>query len=243
MCQYPSSHGTTELRVWPEYPVLLFEMAQKHLPQILCLHGRGTSADIFSAQTRHVRLALKNRAELIFVQGDHETGPGPGVAPIFLDSGPFFSWLAQDPVATTKADLMTEMSSVSQSIVKQLEAKGSDPTDIVGLMGFSQGSIIALMLLLQAQLGDPRWANVKIGVLVCGAARDELMASFEELKIRAASVHVHGLEDPFLPSSKRLTEIFDNDAMHVIEFAGGHHMPQAKEDNDRIANLIMRAVR
>ena len=212
--------------------------------QILCLHGNGTSAAIFQAQARPLHSALKSRGiDLVFVQGAFPSDPGSGVMPFFADSGPFYSWFSQDGSKATQAQLMKEMPSLNQSLERQLAAKGSHSSDVVGLMGFSQGAIIASLLIMQSKVGDRRWSNVKLGIFVCGGARPNLLASLKEMNVQTPSIHAHGLQDPNLPASRELLEAFAPSTRQTLEFSGGHNMPQSIDSNDKLAALIHEALK
>lgn len=46
--------------------------------RILCLHGKGTNADIFASQTRSIRQRLQEHCEFVFVNGLLPSEPYPG---------------------------------------------------------------------------------------------------------------------------------------------------------------------
>ena len=163
--------------------------------------------------------------------------------PVFVDSGPFYSWFSQDGSKATQAELMREMPSLNQSLERQLQAKGSHSSDIVGIMGFSQGAIIASLLIMQAQVGDKRWSNVRLGIFFCGGARPDLRASLKEMQLQSSSIHSHGLQDPNLASSRELIEAFSPSTRQILEFTGGHNMPQSIDSNEQLADLVDKALK
>ncbi|KAB2100142.1 hypothetical protein AG0111_0g11733 [Alternaria gaisen] len=116
-------------------------MTQERKPLILCLHGLGSSAEIFKAQTYHIRHHLRDRFELVYVDGPYKCGPGPEILPTFEGCGPFYRWTeeheeAYDPDvydhsgADKSAGLRSVLADLTPSISSELW---------VGVMGFSQG--------------------------------------------------------------------------------------------------------
>lgn len=208
------------------------------LPHILCLHGGGTSAAIFTAQTRKVRSALGSHFCFHFADAPIEAGPGPGVLPCFRDSGPFFRWFS-DGVAT-EVDWSTELNTVNKSSEIQLIGQGRRTADIAGLIGFSQGTITAALLLHQARHGDPKWKGLRFAILFCGGCREDLVGMIGE-KFQVPTVHLHGLDDPWLANSRILAKCFHSNAAVVMEFDGGHHIPTKTIDIERIAVLAVKA--
>ena len=208
------------------------------LPTILCLHGHGTSAAIFEAQTRNVRQSLRAQYKFVFVDAPYESEAGPGVYPVFEDSGPFYSWFSDDSLDSTTSSKATELSGLSRYVENALAKNGVKTSEIVAVMGFSQGTIVASLLLLQAQWRDARWANLRFGILLSGACRDDFITAFTEQKLKLPTIHVHGLEDPFLMSSRKLQEVYHPKSANVLEFDGGHHIPRRPADLGRLTSHI-----
>lgn len=204
--------------------------------RILCLHGGGTSAAIFFAQTRRIRSALQSHFTFLFVDGPIEAGPGPGVLPYFEDSGPFYYWFSGAVVASDAAR-NAEVDAASRSIEVALAARGEATRDIVGVMGFSQGTITASLLLQRAQSGDASWAGLRFGILLCGGGQEELLGVNGELEV--PSVHLHGLNDPWLANSRSLAKCYHPDAAVVMEFDGGHHIPTEAREIEQLAALVI----
>ncbi len=212
------------------------EMHSYTLPTILCLHGHGTSAAIFEAQTRNIRYSLRAQYKFVFVDAPYESEAGPGVYPVFTDAGPYYSWFSQATNSSVSSKA-SELSDLSRYVEKALTKNGVKTSDIVAVMGFSQGTIVASLLLLQAQWRDARWANLRFGILLSGACREDFVSAFRNQKLKLPTVHVHGLEDPYLHSSRMLQhEVYHEDSAKVFEFDGGHHIPKHPEE---LKKLIM----
>lgn len=58
-------------------------------PAILCLHGGGTTGDIFHIQTIRLRRELSDKFDFVFVDAPFERVAGPNVLPVFEGAGPF----------------------------------------------------------------------------------------------------------------------------------------------------------
>lgn len=112
---------------------------------------------------------------------------------------------------------------------------------MVGVLGFSQGTMAASLLLWEARGGEARWQGLRFGVMLCGGCRADVVGMIGEEKVEVPTVHLHGLEDPYLPSSRLLTECFRTESVTVMEFDGGHHCPTSERDVDRLAGLVLRA--
>ncbi|THW43312.1 hypothetical protein D6D25_04566 [Aureobasidium pullulans] len=220
------------------------------LPTILCLHGTGTSASIFAAQTRKLRAALQSQFKFVFIDAPHPSAPGPGVAPAYVDSGPFYSWFS--PSANDSMECVArEFVTCNEHIIKTLLARNIQPSSITAVMGFSQGTIVASMLLGLAQyhvvewasmdvsLAAVPWAGLRFGALLSGSCSDGVVTAFMGKKLQLPCVHLHGLQDPFLEHARMLhTNIYHATSSDVLEFDGGHNIPGSKADLDRLVALI-----
>lgn len=222
-----------------------------HLPRILCLHGGGTSELIFSFQTRKLINALKSDFRLVFVDGPLDSGPGPGVMPIFETAGPFHQW-----IATNEAEEELVRSTV------QRELKKEDGAPFVGVLGFSQGARIATGLLQEQENTQAVAPHLCFGVLINGTYPPLRLTSNpstvlprliesapgpwipeHEACVHLPSVHVHGRSDDYLERSKLLARCYDPSTATVLEFDNGHHLPISEEDNKKIAAEIVRIYR
>jgi hypothetical protein len=133
-------------------------------PRIFCLHGHGTSANIFQIQLRRLESLLAPYFELVFVDAPFPSPPGPGVLPFFDGAGPFWRWstgpprprpgvlegealLGRDGMGGRRREYDEERRiwNVVQSV---LETEGGE---WAGVIGFSQGARVAAGLLLLAQ--------------------------------------------------------------------------------------------
>ncbi|KAL8689557.1 MAG: hypothetical protein Q9218_004796 [Villophora microphyllina] len=216
------------------------------LPCLLCLHGGGTSAYIFSIQTRRLQKALSEQFRFVFVDAPFEGAAGPGVLPFFEGMGPYRRWIDetgddQDKVRPLLRKTMAE-----------------DGGDFVGVLGFSQGARLALGLLHERQEEKPgAFYEFGFGVFICGTypplglsstlfpntptAMFESQYWEEKHKsiLNVPTVHVMGEMDPFLYKSKLLVQCSEPSSATVMEFKMGHHLPVLPADTQRLTNRII----
>lgn len=211
------------------------------LPQILCLHGGGTSAAIFTAQTRRLRTKLQSQFTFLFADAPIESAPGPGVLPFFEGCGPYYRWVSGN--ASTDEERHEEIERMNDTLEQALASQGRQTSEIAGVMGFSQGGVAATLLLQQAKRGDPRWSGLRFGILLCGDCRDDYLGPNID-SIDVPAVHVHGLRDQYLPKSRMLIKRYNpGTSATLMEFDGGHHLPNTPRDIDRLAALVIKTGR
>lgn len=207
---------------------------------------------IFTFQARKLIRALRPHFRLIFVDAPFESAPGPGVLPVFQGAGPYYEWLAQDKEGEEK---------VRSLLQRKLNEEDGAP--VVGLMGFSQGTRIGSGLLHEQQLTGAVAPSLCFGVFLNGnypplrqpsnpstlfssIAEFTQDASAREWKdehegvIHLPSVHVHGRQDHLLPRSQILAKCFDPTTSTIFEFDNGHFLPTRDDDNQTIADEIVR---
>ncbi|KAL8943626.1 MAG: hypothetical protein Q9211_000916 [Gyalolechia sp. 1 TL-2023] len=217
------------------------------LPCLLCLHGGGTSAHIFSIQTRRLQRALANHFRFVFVDGPFECPAGPGVLPFFEGMGPYRRWIDADGDDRGKV----------RPLLRKTMAE--DGGNFVGVLGFSQGARLALGLLHEKQEKHPEaFEEFGFGVFVCGTYPPLGLSStlfpvtptalFEsqhwEAKhgriLTVPSIHVMGDKDPFLWKSRLLAQCSEPSSATVMEFSTGHQLPVRAADTQRLADRIIR---
>lgn len=217
------------------------------LPCLLCLHGGGTSAYIFSIQTRRLQKALADRFRFVFVDGPFECPAGPGVIPFFEGMDPYRRWIDADGDDKGKVRPLLR------------KAMAEDGGNFVGILGFSQGARLALGLLHEKQEKHPEAFNeFGFGVFICGTYPPLGLAStlfpitptalfegqdWEEKHdriLRIPTIHVMGEKDPFLWKSKLLVQCSEPSSASVMEFNTGHQLPVRPMDTQRLADRIVR---
>ncbi len=138
-----------------------------HLPRILCLHGGGTSSEIFRRQCRTLIRLIAPHFRLVFANGPYPCEvAGPDVSAVYASYGPFRRWLRWLPEHpwVDNADGANAIEASMQSAMAQDDAQGGRG-DWVGLIGFSQGGKVAASVLLETQVRAetatrrPSWAT------------------------------------------------------------------------------------
>ncbi|EXJ89645.1 hypothetical protein A1O3_02712 [Capronia epimyces CBS 606.96] len=146
-----------------------------HLPRLLCFHGGGTNSNIFRTQCRAISKALATSFRFCFVEAPYRSHPGPDVARVFKDMGPFKAWLRWKndepdpdtdadhqhhsqhpqhlppcPEADADADAVRRIHDSIQAAMDQDNERGGTG-EWVGLLGFSQGAKICASILFTQQ--------------------------------------------------------------------------------------------
>ncbi|KAI0191100.1 serine hydrolase FSH [Astrocystis sublimbata] len=203
------------------------------LPKILCLHGSGTSADIFRIQAIRLGRLLMPQFELVYINGFHESGPGPGVLPFFEGMEPYKRWLA-DKNGEPEEQPWPELG----RLVEIFDSKGP----FVGVIGFSQGAKAATHLVRWL---EQRGQQLDFAALFGGTVPSRQAMGTDEWPelikptIVTKSIHVIGDDDPWRAENEALMEHYDKSTRSLMRHNGGHHMPVEPELNDKLAKFII----
>ncbi|OHF02959.1 oxidoreductase [Colletotrichum orchidophilum] len=205
--------------------------APRERPKILCLHGGGSSAGIFQMQLIRLSRVLEPRFEFVFLDGPIETEAGPGVLPVFEGCGPYRRWVSDDPSLPAE-----EFQRQKDTAMAMLKVYVQQTGPYVGVLGFSQGARAASSLLLEQQR-QPFVPYQLFGVFLCGTYPPFVP---DDVLIRLPTVHVVGLFDPWKPASEMLIEqCSEQSTRKVVRYPGGHHLPNAPEAIQNIANMVI----
>ncbi|KAH8692260.1 serine hydrolase FSH [Talaromyces proteolyticus] len=109
--------------------------------RILCIHGGGSSSEIFESQTTALRSLLPNSWEWVFHDAELECAPLPSIKNLY--PGPYFTFFLVPSVS--------RMNELHEWFLNLIEEEG--PFD--GLMGFSMGGYVPLSLMLKRQKHYP----------------------------------------------------------------------------------------
>ncbi|KAL0941426.1 uncharacterized protein CTRU02_204189 [Colletotrichum truncatum] len=214
---------------------------------ILCIHGAGSSGDIFRIQLAKISTALKHEFDFVFANGPHVSSPGPGVLPWFKDAGPYYSWFKEEE--TTMNRRVEQVGDAVKSALKQWDSTKKNPdARVVGVIAFSEGALSATLLLWQQKMTRLPWLpTLHFAALFCCYFRREAaeyMASDledgEKPVIKVQTLHVHARQDFCLAGARRLVaNHFSPGYAQVIEFDGTHHVPIKHEDVDKTVKHIL----
>ncbi|PYH45330.1 putative DUF341 family oxidoreductase [Aspergillus saccharolyticus JOP 1030-1] len=188
--------------------------------RFLCLHGAGTSGEIFEIQAGGITYALEKKGHTFtFVNGRIESEGEADIKDVF--DGPFYSHY---PRATKPGeDLARAIAYVQQIIDKE------GPFD--GVMGFSQGCALASAMIMQ-HASTSNTPLFKLAVFICGAAPFD-PAGMELVEptpgsypITIPTTHIVGKQDALYPHSMKLyrlcdptkAEFYDHGSRHLVPF-------------------------
>jgi pimeloyl-ACP methyl ester carboxylesterase len=114
----------------------------------------------------------------------------------------------------------------------------ADGCDTLGLLGFSQGAIVAAALAALAEHGQ--FPALRFAVLVAGRKpRAELFQPLFERPLTTASLHVWGARDVLgNTESAKLVDAFDANRREVATWSGPHTVPTHGPGAEAIARFI-----
>ncbi|KAK2740855.1 citrinin biosynthesis oxidoreductase [Colletotrichum kahawae] len=234
--------------------------------RILCLHGDGTNATIFAAQTRHLRRALDLQGiDLVYVTGPFECAPGYGVSPFFDDCGPFYRWspdFYEEDNESQSCDI-DERLARGRGIIDALDdlryefGDGIDSNidrdgkhTFAGILGFSSSAGVVAGILAEQeseQTVTPVWLHFNFGILLNGTGMplplSELSNISHTASITTPTVAVVGTNDRWQAESRRLIGCFKDDAITLFEFNNEHKVPAEQTQVEQISKAICKLAR
>ncbi|KAI1422431.1 oxidoreductase [Xylaria sp. FL1777] len=218
---------------------------------LLCIHGAGSSGDIFRIQLTKLRTALQHEFDFVFVNGPHLSAPGPGVLPWFEGAGPYYSWFKEEDV--TMEQRIERINDAVHHTISDWEANKKSPRSrIVGVLAFSEGSLATALLLWQQKMNRVPWLpTLHFAVLICCFFRREAtqyisadVGQDEKPVINVPTLHIHGKKDFCLAGSRRLVaKHYLPEYAQVIEFDGSHHVPTRQDDVEEAVKRILDHIR
>ncbi|KAJ3105869.1 hypothetical protein HK100_003813 [Physocladia obscura] len=154
-----------------------------HRPIILCLHGYGTSAEIFDIQMQEIQRALPE-VEFLFVNAPYVSQKSD-VSQHF--QGPYFKWWKSENFLLRHV-LSSNKQGVDHVVSKINAINGINGENVVGLLGFSEGAEMKTVDKLRAKNSIKcQW---KFSILMsCGKLIPNL---FDSIQISTPSLHIFG---------------------------------------------------
>eukprot|EP00906_Rhabdomonas_costata_P006931 RCo010027 len=120
-------------------------------PRVLCLHGFGTNARFMRLQTKFINPEFNAWFELVFMDAPHPYRLPPNQDVVLMGvEGPYFQWW----------DLHGDSSSGLAEAIDAVCAALRANAPVHGLMGFSQGALLAMSVCLLQHRLDPRLAGL-----------------------------------------------------------------------------------
>ncbi|KAI2604053.1 serine hydrolase FSH [Hypoxylon fragiforme] len=193
----------------------------------LCLHGRGTSSQIFEMQTARIREALGRDHEFVFVNGMVSTDPDVGAEAL---ADEFFGYVAHD---------VDQDRELCDNMIEVVESQG--PFD--GIMGFSEGGTVAAMMLIEdARHGS--FGGIKCGVFFCAAPpfdpdliRDAVVRYADPdsdgvlLTVPTAHIWSRASSAGEIAVHRALSQLCDEKVRELATHDLGHAVPGAKSED------------
>ncbi|KAJ1723061.1 Ovarian cancer-associated protein 2 [Coemansia erecta] len=209
-------------------------------PKILCLHGFAESAEIFKIRSRNIRTLVGDHAEMVYVDGPLDVGNLRFTADEFVKpaQNPFTNLAWWWWKTTGKRSELRGLGDTLAKLADVLNTQG--PFD--GILGFSQGAALAILLAEMLQGGGTTahdllrfpepvdHPQVKF-VILAGAfgVEPEEYQGIYDTKLDVRSLHMTGEYDTVIESSRsrKMMDVFVDPV--VFEFRGGHFIPQTPE--------------
>lgn len=197
--------------------------------RVLCFHGFRTSASIFHNQITRWDSQILDLLDLTFLDGPFPANGKSDVESIF--PGPYFEWFQFNESYSE----ITNLEACKDFVTKYMEEHG--PFD--GLMGFSQGGVLAAAFagLQQKGLALEHHAPLRFVILISGTGfnNKELMQECYPVElVKCPSVHLIGSRDFLKKHNEELLGLFEDPV--VIRHDGKHTVPRLGEE----ATITMR---
>jgi dihydrofolate reductase len=202
---------------------------------LFALHGFSQNACLMREQMGALGEALEKLVELKYLEGPRACPPSSverlyamGNQPI--PPPPHREWWN----ASDDGEEYEGWSETEQTLRKHLRQ-----ASLPGLLGFSQGAIVATALAALAQSGEmPPLAYV---ILIGGAApRAKVFAPYLERPLRLPSLHICGERDFMRKSSAKLLECFEPSSREVVMWPGAHRIPNDVEIQESVLDFVRR---
>ncbi|KAK3382594.1 serine hydrolase FSH [Lasiosphaeria ovina] len=212
----------------------------------LCLHGRGTSAQIFEMQTARIRQALGPDHDFVFVNGTVATEPDAGAADVASE---FFGYLTDGIHGAGRQNYLELWHGLADVVASQ------GPFD--GLMGFSEGGTVAAMMLVGGarQGGGSSFSGFKCAVLFSAAApadpdvvdtgvvrRLDAAADGALVKIPTAHLWSRHCAPGESQVHQALAQLCEADVRQVCLHGLAHDVPGSKPGDDEGLQGALRAI-
>ncbi|KAF7562012.1 hypothetical protein G7046_g2122 [Stylonectria norvegica] len=212
--------------------------------KFLCLHGMGTSAEIFETQTGPLRQALGGLHDFEFYEGEFEVPPAEGIGAVF-DCETYKAWYDPNLGASTHRQSLE----LVQEIIDE-----EGPFD--GCMGFSQGAALLASLILTHQALKPFSPPLfHLAIFICGSSAlsvSEADATWSRVdpsnlqrqnrRIKIPTVHILGRKDPAYEESLNLRDMCDPRVRLEYSHTSGHEIPRSVNVTDEMAKVVKKGM-
>ncbi|KAG6975747.1 hypothetical protein JG688_00002053 [Phytophthora aleatoria] len=182
--------------------------------RVLCLHGFGQDAPKFRNRISSLRRALKSSFDFVFPEAPFLVTSFPNSTPEEQDkiaeAEPTYKWWDFEIDEETGKHTYGRVDEAVEYLAEFVRKEG--PFD--GIFGFSQGGMMANLLLQRQYLGDPVYKT--------------------EQKVDVPSIHFMGKTEAIVSMERgqKLVELYNNSKVFV--HPGGHFIPTNKEAKDAL---------
>ncbi|KAE8374870.1 serine hydrolase FSH [Aspergillus bertholletiae] len=205
--------------------------------RFLCLHGSGTSGEIFEIQSGGISQILEARGHrFTYINGRLDSEPEPELKGI-LDP-PFYNHYPRD--IAPGEDLARAIEHTMNIIKKQ------GPFDAV--MGFSQGAALAYSLIVNhAKTHDV--PLFKAAVFICGAApyeplgKEFIQPTPGEYLVKIPTAHIVGKQDEIYESSMQLYSLCEPSKAEFYDHGSRHMIPFDSKNTEAMVAAIEKTIR
>ncbi|KAI1187547.1 serine hydrolase FSH [Nemania serpens] len=202
--------------------------------RFLCLHGRGTTAQIFEMQTASIRHALGRDHQFVFANGNVPTEPDAGAVAI---SDEYFGYVG---------DTVPEYQDLYQDLLDIVKTQG--PFD--ALMGFSEGGAVAAWMLIENSKHPHTFGSFKCAIFFSAAVPFDpdvvrtgivkpIDPAIEGEMINIPTAHLWSSEnDVSTETAQSLTTLCNAKVRETFVHALGHNVPGSKSDSEALAGAL-----
>lgn len=225
-------------------------------PVMVMLHGSGSSAAIMGIQSHALAKELSKTYDLVFIDGPSPSAPGPGVLPLFAEMPGYHRWLAPGAVALSQAQRLAELLDVARYLEAQLAQQGIRPDEVVAMLGFSQGALVALAMQGLSLAGQTSWEALRF-VVAIGAGTTGNAAQMDGIgtmvgmlagvlggsgaaagKYPGHAVHAVGTKDLWYKDGRRIIAMCDPQRTRAMDYRDGHVVPRLRPDVLKLVQLV-----
>ena len=206
---------------------------------LVCLHGFTQNGSVLAAQLSGVAERLTDQARLVFPDGPHACKPDSvqRLAAAFRmpePPAPHCCWWDASEDGSVYRGW-----EVSRELLRGLCAR-RDPTERVGVLGFSQGAIAATAVAALQLHGE--FPALDFAIMVAGRVpRAQAFARYLQAPLSLPSLHIWGERDHgAVQASPALAEAFEEAQRQVVTWPGPHAVPQRGAAADAIVDWIAR---
>ncbi|KAI9933880.1 hypothetical protein ASPWEDRAFT_148352 [Aspergillus wentii DTO 134E9] len=204
--------------------------------RFLCLHGSGTSDEIFEIQSGGLRQQLEeNGHDFIFMNGRLEAKPEPELEGIC--DGPFYNHFPRD-VAPSE-----NLAKAFEHTLNFMQREG--PFDAV--MGFSQGgSLAASMIIDHAKTHDK--PLFKLAVFICSAIPFErtgthpILPTDDGYPIIIPTANIVGNQDYVYPQSMHVYGLCDPSKSAFYDHGSKHGIPFDQKNTTAMTEVVEKTI-